>query len=140
MHEIQPIHASVDARSPRPPSVSSACVPAVSGLNEDRADPVVVTDSTNVAEDTNKTESEAEKNEGSEKLTLQVLKDCIEKFSQKMEEDTCRYVSSLRSALRGCDDSVPSAMPSSPPPATEEKELSASSLADVIDESPAAPV
>ena len=92
MHEIQPIHASVDARSSRPPSVSSACVPAVSGLNEDRADPVVVSVRTKMAEDTNKTESEAEKNEGSEELTLEVFKDCIEKFSRKIEEDTCRYV------------------------------------------------
>ena len=54
--------------------------------------PVVVSVSTKMAEDTNKTESEAEKNEGSEELTLEVFKDCIEKFSRKIEEDTCRYV------------------------------------------------
>ena len=130
-HEAQLIHASVDARSSRAPNVSSVCAPAVSGLSENSTDPIV---STETPEGANEAEIETKKDESSEELTLEVVRKCFEKVSKKMDEDTCRHISSLRSALRSCHDSFPAATPSSPPPAADEMGSGASSRVDAPDQ------
>ena len=135
LNETQSARASVPARNSCTPSVSSACVPAVSGLNEDSVDPIVAC--TETAENVNRAEIETEKDEGNE-VTLEVVKEFFQKMNEKMEEDARRYVSAVSSAIHGTDDSFPSARPSSPPPATEE--LGASSPTDALEGSPAAPV
>ena len=98
--------------------MSSVCAPAVSGLSENSTDPIVV--NTETPEGANEAEIETDKDESSEELTPEVVRKCFEKMSKKMDEDTCRHISSLRSALRSCHDSFPTAKPSSPPPATDE--------------------